>query len=327
MKKSLSYIINSVLAVGVIIFFGYVASVSAVTGDVTGYACSQNIGCISLNSQISTGMAGFGSQPGSFAVQYNSTAGEFSGTGWNPLIGAVNFGVPCPAPILNAQGASAAGNKCASVPLVMGSSAVQNGGWDGYIYLGGVTLDPDGVHFNGRGWEGYDTNGNGATPSDTGIGWLDFAVRANPVVLHTDNASVTLITTTPTILSGGTGHLIWTTSNVTACTATAALGPSMSGIPVSNPWTALSSADLVAMVNGGNIDIPGMTTQTTFLLVCTDNTGASIQSSPVTIDVNDPAECLGENPPAWCDLCASANPPAWCEGIPGGKLKPIYKEN
>jgi len=305
----------------IISFFGYRLYVFAATGDVTGYACTPNIGCISLNPQTSAGMAGFGGQPSGFGVTYNTVTKTFSGSGWNPRLGSVSFGVGCSSRIQSLEGANASGNACARIDVAQGASDVQTGGWDGYVYLGDVTLSSDNVHFSGKGWEGINTDNSSVNPSTTGIGWLDFTyARFNGQV-----AQITLTAVTPTVVKGDTGVLQWTVSgDVASCVATAALGATMSGPAVQNEWTNLSSSQLVAMYNNGTVSLANMQEQTTFQLVCVDAQGNTLPAVTATIDVLDPSACLLPNPPAWCNQCQGNNPPAWCKA---DKLKPIYKEN
>jgi hypothetical protein len=304
-----------------LVLVGYRVYVFAATGDVTGYACTPNIGCISLNPQTSAGMSDFGGQPGGFGVTYNTVTKTFSGSGWNPRVGMVSFGTSCSSRIQSLEGTSASGNVCARVDIAQGASDIQTGGWDGFIFLGNVTLSPDNIHFTGKGWEGINTDNTSINPSTTGIGWLDFTyARFNGQV-----ANITLTTVTPTVVKGDTGVLQWTvTGDVASCVATAALGSSMSGTSVQNEWTQLSSSQLVAMYNNGTISLTNMQQQTTFQLVCVDTQGNTLPAVTATIDVLDPSACLLPNPPAWCDQCKGNNPPAWCKA---DKLKPIYKEN
>lgn len=144
----------------------------AAVQDVYGYACSQNIGCFSLNSASSYQQTGYGQQPSSFKVQYDDTTNQFSGTAWSPVVGIINFGVGC-APITPAI----SGNKCAKVALA-GSSATDiaaAGGWMGVINLQGVQISAPGAStFSGKGWEGWNPDNYGANPADVGVGWVDF---------------------------------------------------------------------------------------------------------------------------------------------------------
>lgn len=304
---------------------GYHLYVSAAQEEVIGYACTPNIGCISLHSQSSLGMNGFSGQPASFAVTYDKISRTFAGQGWNPRVGMVQFGVSCSARIQSVEGSSASGNKCLRIDIAQGASDNQQGGWDGIVYVGDVTLASDGIHFTGKGWEGINTDHSTVNPSTTGIGWLDFSDAR----LNKQAAQITLTAVTPTIMVGDTGMLQWTvTGDVASCAATAAYGSSMNGTPIVNAWTQLSSASLVSMVSNGTISIPGMQQQTTFQLACVDAQGTALPPVIATIDVLDPSVCQSANPPAWCDQCSGNTPPAWCASSANPHtIKPIYKEN
>ena len=225
MKKKL---LTLLIAIGM---FATGHSAFAATMDVYGYACSQNIGCFSLNSVSSAGQTGYAAQPASFKVQYDTVTNLFSGSGWSPIVGQVDFGQTC-SPITPAI----TGTKCAKVLL-----ATQNqssaGGWGGVIDMQNVQVStPGGSTFSGRGWEGWDVDGGGQTPSDVGVGWVDFTNASlspvPPVTCGTANGQTvsTAPTTglcsdssTPTVSGPTGGQYTWTCGtnpNTVSCAAT-----------------------------------------------------------------------------------------------------------
>lgn len=268
MKKKL---LTLLIAIGI---FATGHSAFAATMDVYGYACSQNIGCFSLNSDSSTGSAAYAAQPASFKVQYDTITNLFSGSAWSPVVGQIDFGQTC-SPITPAI----TGTKCAKVLL-----ATQNqssaGGWGGVIDMQNVQVSsPGATTFSGRGWEGWDVDSGGQTPSDVGIGWVDFS-----------NAS---LGTTPTVTCGtANGQTVSTAPTTGLCSDGST--PAVSG-PTGGQytWTCGTNPNTVACsatdsVTGGSpaCDVTATTVPTNTLPTNLCAAGSTLVSGSVT--GNDP---------------------------------------
>ncbi len=284
-------------------------AVIAAPQAVYGYACTQNIGCFSLNSFSSVGQPGYAAQPASFGVQYDTSSEEFvSGTsGWSPVVGPINFGVTCPASITSVISGSGSGKKCASIPLAT-TGGTETGGWLGYVYLGDVRISSPGAStFSGKGWEGYDSDQGGQTPADVGIGWIDFSnAGLNPVFCGPANGQVVTAAPTTGLCSDGStpivspmsasGYYLWTCGS-NSCSA--------------------RDQGYVATCDVNATTIP---TRTIPSPLCAPGSSASAVS--------------GTAPGPYTWTCTNSLDVITCSSVvPGGSgsvpgtLKPIYKEN
>lgn len=344
-----------VLVLGCLGYFGYVM---AATSDVTGYACSKNIGCISLNSDTSSqSLPEFQGQPAPFAVTYDSSTNTFGGWGWSPVVGRVNFGVACPADIVTAQGSAASGLKCARVDNMASATAVQSGAWRGWIYLGGVTLAPNGVNFLGRGWDGTDTDTSGTSPSDVGIGWVDFVATlqgdngaCGTAVTSVSTAQPTTglcsVGTASTPTGGGGAPWSWTCAgSMTTATcstlnpAIGVCGTSANTIATTQPTTGLCVVGAASAVSGNNPwswTCTGTNNQPTSCATINGDADGVCGTNAWTCSIGFPVgtqssgsstsqvwtwSCQGYGTGATVACSASAT------STPGGPLQPIYKEN
>lgn len=337
---------------------------SAAVQDVFGYACSQNIGCFSLNSVSSAGQPGYAAQPSSFKVQYDTTTTLFSGTAWSPAVGTINFGVGC-APITPAI----SGNECAKVVLAGTSTAdiAAAGGWMGVINLQNVQASaPGSSTFSGKGWEGWNSDNYGGNPADVGVGWVDFTnaslVNQQPVTCGTANGTIVSSAPTANLCSDGSTPVTGPTLNNTlynwtcgpqntACSATykgpggaATCDPIAISIPTNTLPSNLceSPSTLSGTVSGSNpwswtCKNGTNTTTCQSIPLGSSTTGVSCGNTfgtcnPGTID---PALVQATPdvpvPGQWTCTDSSQNTPITitCGGtLPNtGPLKPIFKEN
>jgi hypothetical protein len=159
--------------------------------DLFGYACNfvpeapdlAPIGCISLNKLSSAGQPGFGSQPTSpWSVTYNPATGAFGGTGWNPVVGEIKFGMTCPSGVSDVIPGAQYGQKCAKITSIAGDAGTSDLAlWKGYIYTGSVTYippssgTPTGL-MSGVAWGANNIDGATAPYNpDVGVGRVDFS--------------------------------------------------------------------------------------------------------------------------------------------------------
>ena len=248
--------------------------------DVFGYACSQNIGCFSLNSVSSNTEPGYAAQPATFKAQFDTTANEFTAgsTAWSPVVGPISFGVACPI--------------CASVPLATGSQA-SAGGWSGYIYMGSVHVtSASSTSFVGRGWEGLDTDIGGQNPSDTGIGWVDFT-----------HALLDPSSTPPPVTCGiANGQTVAVAPTTGLCSD--ASTPTVSG---NNPWTWMCGTDTCTAQNQQYVATCGLVATTVATSTLPSNLcapGSTLVNGSVT----------GSNPWSW--TCSNSGQTVSCSSIP-----------
>lgn len=359
MKKRFSQFVSPqslavVAAATVIGCLGYFGYVIAATSDVTGYACSKNIGCISLNPDTSSQSPGYqGVQPASFGVTYNTLSNEFSGKGWSPVVGTVTFGTTCPPDIQAAHGQSATGGKCARVDNMVTASALEAGGWRGHIYLGGVTLAPNMVNFLGRGWDGSDTDNSGTSPSDVGIGWIDFVAAlqgdngacgtaVTSVATSQPTAGLCAVGTASTPSGGNGAPWTWTCAGSMTTATCATLNPavgicgtSANTIASSQPSTGLCAVGTASAVSGSNPwnwTCTGTNNNPVACATVNGDTDGVCGSAAWTCSIGFPVntqsgngswtwDCQGYGNGATvsCNSSSSTNP--------GGPLQPIYKEN
>jgi hypothetical protein len=349
--------IYGALFVGMLTFLTYFGYVIASANDVTGYACSNNIGCISLNPSTSSGSPEFAGT--SFlGVTYNTATNEFGGQGYSPLVGLVDFGVSCSPAMQAAEGASASGLKCARVVNLIGSTSVQNGGWDGYIYLGGVQLAPDGIHFTGRGWDGNDTNRDNSNPSDTGVGWLTFTATlqgdvgacgtaTNLVATAQPTADLCSIGTASTPTGGGSTYWSWTCTGPMGAAQCHTLDPNVGlcGTAANTLQITSPTNNLCAVGNASSVTVNG---GGQWSWTCTGQNGSA--NPCVAYNGDMPASCgqsaatcsvgsfvpgtlqdLGGNSWSWqcVGLGSYTTTAITCNatGVTTGPLSPIYKEN
>ncbi|MEI8224277.1 MAG: hypothetical protein WCG20_04125 [bacterium] len=355
MKKKL---LTLFIAIGM---FAIGHSAFAATMDVYGYACSQNIGCFSLNSVSSAGQVGYTTpaQPASFKVQYDTVTNLFSGSAWSPTVGQIDFGQTC-SPITPAI----TGTKCAKVLL-----ATQNqssaGGWGGVIDMQNVQVSsPGGSTFSGRGWEGWDVDSGGQTPSDVGVGWVDFSnasLAPTPTVTCGTANGQTVSTapttglcsdsSTPTVSGPTGGQYTWTCGmnpNTVSCVATdsvtggaPACDVTATTVPTNVVPTNLCApgSTLLGSVTGNNpwswtckkgvntIACSTVTIPPNGVPSCGTTAGTCLPSGAIasTVQPNGTWTCTDTSQfPNITITCGGSNPTSSVSTSP---LKPVYKEN
>lgn len=354
MKKK---IFTLLIAIGI---FATGHSAFAATMDVYGYACSQNIGCFSLNSISSAGQSGYAAQPASFKVQYDTTTNLFSGSGWSPIVGQVDFGQTC-APITPAI----TGAKCAKV-LLATTNQSSAGGWGGVIDLQNVQVSsPGATTFSGRGWEGWDVDLRGQTPSDIGVGWLDFSnaslgttvtvtcgIANGQTVAAAPTTGLCSDNSTPTVSGPTGGQYTWTcgmSPNTVACTATdivTGTNPSCDVTATTIPTNTLPTT----LCASGSTLVPGSVTGNDPWSWTCKKGANTVSCSSITLPPNGVPSC-GSTPgtclpagmvstavqsngtwtctdisqfPNVTITCGGSNPTSSASTSP---LKPVYKEN
>lgn len=286
---------KKILVTSLIVLSSFMAADTAFAAvqDVYGYACSQNIGCFSLNSASSYQQTGYGLQPASFKVQYDTTTNLFSGTAWSPVVGDINFGVGC-SPITPAI----SGNKCAKIVLA-GTSAsdiAAAGGWMGVINLQNVQVSAPGAStFSGKGWEGWNPDNYGGNPADVGIGWVDFTnaslVPQQPVTCGSANGTYVTAAPTTNLCSDGTTPTV--------------SGPTQTGY---YNWTCGTQNQQCS----ANYKGPGgqATCDPTAISVATDTLPSNLCESPSTLS----GTVSGSNPWSW--VCKNGTNTITCQSIP-----------
>lgn len=254
LKRIAIVVAGALLSVFLSVYFSDTAN-AGVSHNMSGYAWSDTIGWISLNS-LNTG------DSVNYGVNIDAT-GNFSGYGWSDNIGWVSFNPSqlsgCPsgscAPQLNWTTGVVSGWARACAGTASGncsSSTSRTDGWDGWIHLSGLTVNTTTGNFSGFAW-GSDV-----------VGWVDFS-----------NVSVEVVTPlAPTVTLGVSPNpvdynnpvtITWSSSNATSCTATSGPGFSTGG--------ATSDTDMSSQLIAG----------ATFAIRCDGPGGSTTRSRTVLV--------------------------------------------
>ncbi|MCK9345363.1 MAG: hypothetical protein M0P64_04610 [Candidatus Pacebacteria bacterium] len=194
---SIHQVRNVLIAIAVVVLIGatYLASStplrapSAEAGsgeNITGWAWSENVGWISLNSTTDGSATSYGVSVDVTGKATGST-GDFSGYAWSENVGWISFnrsdaGNPPAAPFNGGVGTIAQVDW--STGNVTGWAKVlsTNGGWDGWIKLSDDTV---GV-WSGKGVKIVGNKFTGMAWGSTVMGWIDFAPTVNGIPLGTE---------------------------------------------------------------------------------------------------------------------------------------------
>lgn len=205
---SIHQVRNVLIAIAVVVLIGatYLASstplrapsAEAGTGEnITGWAWSENVGWISLNS-ISDGSAT------SYGVNVDVTnkitggMGNFSGYAWSENVGWITFNA---AQLTGCPSGTCVGQVNWSTGNVTGWAKVLStgGGWDGWIKLSDDSIpawDGKGLKISGNKFTGYAYGGDV-------MGWIDFAPLINGTIpIGAEVSAPPCETTDPTIVYG-----------------------------------------------------------------------------------------------------------------------------
>ena len=241
-KTLFTHSIRNILAFAVIIGVGgslYFSNPSSIaipqaeagtSQNVSGWAWSDTIGWISLNSTNDASAADYGVNV-DVANRATGGTGDISGTAWSENIGWVSFdrgvtGTPPSAPFNGVSGpiaqvdwatgkvtgwarATAGCEAVAGTPVVAcaGTAAgAAAGGWDGWIKLSKDTADAGadyGVQIAGSRFSGYAWGGAGAASTTPAvIGWVDFGPSIAGVPIGGQVSALPCLVTDPTIVWG-----------------------------------------------------------------------------------------------------------------------------
>ena len=237
--------------------------------------------------------------PGTYEVYADKTTGMFSGYAWSENIGWIKFGglsafptgsgtTPQNAQLeyLDYSGSGVGATQANIVGWARACAGTLNGdcskmdsrsdGWDGWISLNGSSLD-------GKSGYGVSLKGDGVTLSGYAwgsdvIGWIDFTgVKLSAV----PNASVTVSFTNtkpiPSVLSGGSVNIAWTSAGASTCTTTKNI-------------EGLSSEIFSTLISSTGTSSKALTKNTTFIINCKSATGATASDS-ITVNVTN--SCTG----------------------------------
>ena len=250
--------------------------------NLSGYAWSSTIGWVSLTCQNESTCGNSNYWVG---VKNN---GEIGGYAWSDNIGWISFNRSdlsgCPSGACEAAFNNTTGEVTGWARALAGTDN-QNGGWDGWIYLGqsnrvGVTAN--GCDWSGNAWGSAQWKRNGV------IGWLSFdgpgyGVTGEGVACQRADAATASLSANPTsITEGESTTLTWSSTNAMSCSGTNFnTGTSRSGSVTVSP-----SSD------------------TTYSVTCTGPGGNGSDSVSVTVNPPTPSPTVDLN----------ANPSSITEG-------------
>ena len=117
-----------------------------------------------------------------YGVNIPTANGDLSGYAWSSNLGWISFNnTDCPAGIFSGCNARREGNNLAGYARIVDikdALAVGNsGGWEGFIDLSGVSINPSTGDLSGYGWNGENNTDPSVAPNNVanGLGWIDFS--------------------------------------------------------------------------------------------------------------------------------------------------------
>lgn len=302
-KKQKYFIFSFVAIVIFMAFFIFMPKTRATYGDnIYGYAWSDGIGWISLNSCTDPSNPATCSTKNPYGVKYNSTTGLLSGYAWSENIGWIQFGGLSGFP-------SGTGTASSNAKIVVsGANAGQITGWARALSPDPTndstcpTLDSDNdgcwdgwISLSGTGY-GVKFNLNTGMPNNTlhygwgsnVIGWVDFS-QARVTALNPNNAAaITFFTGPSCVLTNGANAnqatLKWATTGMSACSLymNGSIYSSIGTIPLDSSGTTVTvTPPSSTFVLRCCADSPGL---------CADNNGTNYSSDPLVI--TDQAGCV-----------------------------------
>ena len=281
-------------------------------GVVHGYAWSSTIGWVSLNCAEGSSTGGSVCATSNYGVVLNAGTGAyasadiFSGYAWSSNVGWISFNSADASTCGTASdpggpGILSGGRVVGWAKIVSGTTA---SGADGCINLGPAGVPPYGLAYSttstvslgSTALPGYALSGY--TWGDVNTGWLnfdystiDFSSTAT-VQLYASSGSTLYSDTTPLALtsSGGTFDLVWQSTGMASCSATATPASSAwtGSKPVQNPttWTNATTDTSYPVTVPANT---GTSVQTyTYAIACSPTSGSPVTDT-VTVTVAAPA--------------------------------------
>jgi len=276
---------------------GLLQHARAATGSdlLMGYAWSDNVGWVSFNcnNNDSCGVVNYG-------VNIDN-AGKFSGYAWSDNVGWIDFGPSGPypeSPDYSVRINKTSGSFSGWAKVIAGDDAIGDG-WDGWIKMSGDAVGSEGgdPEYEVAANISDGTVGGQAWGSDV-FGWLDFSAVVNlsdncppgdicePVICDENNPSsceinpsspsVSLTARWNSVLPGGKTILDWGAINVTKCTA----------VEGDDSWNGTKN-------DTGDYTTKALSSNTTYTLECTSDSGTVSDSVDITID--DPGTGLAVN--------------------------------
>ncbi len=246
----IGFFANRVTALSDNELYGYACNIPTGLG---GQNSGNNIGCISLSKVSATGVYAANTTHQVFFTRSSQvtpgpTLGEFSGTGYNPRVGEIKFGEPCP----NEPGFTTAmktGKQCAKLLDIGGittSADPENTGWGKFIYVGNITHTLGSEKLAGIGWQVYNTDGINIV-SDVGVGILNFATAywtklgctQSSATNYNPNATVNDNSCNFPSVCGGANGVVYPTS--TSITGTGSGSMDLCGVNSTNIGTFAST--------------------------------------------------------------------------------------
>ncbi|MHB1163220.1 MAG: hypothetical protein ACYCZZ_01700 [Minisyncoccota bacterium] len=288
---------------------------AAITDNLSGYAWSSNIGWISFNcTNTNTCLT----SPYGVSV---AADGTLSGYAWSSNIGWISFNAAdvsgCPSGICTPKFSGTTGQVSGWARALAGTG-LSNGGWDGWIHLGGTGYD---VTASGCNWGGYAWGGGTDTGSSV-VGWIHFSGTGYGVVGTGTACSLpTAILLANgaagvTILSGQPVKLTWSSTNATSCTG---IGFSTGGA-TSNLAPGVSVSPLVTssyQVRCDGLGGTGYSLPVTTITVLVPTAAISATPSRVQSGGSTTVSWNAQNVNS-CDITKNGNP--WKSNLKGANL-------